>query len=116
MSEGNNINEVKALLPKVVDIYHKYVQLLKENKVPFDELAFTKRLSKDSNKYQKRNTIESNALTRLNSQGKYLRAGEIVQYIITDYYQSGPKNNRAIAIELIKEIRTCYHVKRLVIF
>ena len=37
-----------------MDIYHKYVQLLKENKVPFDELAFTKGLSKDSNKYQKR--------------------------------------------------------------
>jgi DNA polymerase elongation subunit (family B) len=31
MSKGNNIKEVKALLPKVVDIYHKYVQLLKEN-------------------------------------------------------------------------------------
>jgi DNA polymerase elongation subunit (family B) len=77
MSKGNNINEVKALLPKVVDIYHK---------VPIDELAFTKRLSKDSNRYQKRNTIESNALTKLNSQGKYLKAGEILQYVITDYY------------------------------
>jgi DNA polymerase elongation subunit (family B) len=57
MSEGNNIKEVKASLPKVVDIYHKYVQLLKENKVPIDELAFSKWLSKDSNKYQKRNTL-----------------------------------------------------------
>jgi len=44
----------------------------KENKVPFDELAFTKRLSKNSN-YQNRNSIENNALTKLNSQGKYLR-------------------------------------------
>ena len=31
MSKGNNIEEVKALLPKVVDVYHKYVQLLKES-------------------------------------------------------------------------------------
>jgi DNA polymerase elongation subunit (family B) len=76
MSKGNNIKEVKALLPKVVDIYHKYVQLLKENKVPIDELVFTKRLSKDSNKYQNRNTIESNALTKLNNEGKFLKAGE----------------------------------------
>ena len=91
MSKGNNINEVKALLPKVVDIYHKYIELLKENKVPIDELAFTKRLSKDSNKYQKWNTIQSNALTKLNNQGKYLKAGEILQYVITYYYQSGPK-------------------------
>jgi DNA polymerase elongation subunit (family B) len=112
MSKGNNINEVKSLLPKVVDIYHKYVQLLKENKVPIDELAFTKRLSKDSNKYQNRNTIESNALIKLNSQGKYLKAGEILQYVITDYYQkTRSKNSRAIPVELINE-RTCYDVKR----
>ena|SRR5581483_622253 len=92
MSEGNNIKEVKSLLPKVIDVYHKYVQLLKENKVPLDDLAFTKRLSKDSNKYQNRNTIESNAL-KLNNEGKFLKAGETLQYIITDYYQkTRPKN------------------------
>jgi DNA polymerase elongation subunit (family B) len=113
MSEGNNIKEVKALLPKVKDIYHKYVQLLKENKVTVDELAFTKRLSKDSNKYQNRNTIESNALTKLNNEGKFLKAGETVQYIITDYYQTKSKNNRAIPIELINE-RTSYDVKRYI--
>jgi DNA polymerase elongation subunit (family B) len=84
MSKGNNISEVKALLPKVADIYNKYVQLLKKNKVPIDESAFTKRLSKDSNNYQNRNTIESNALTKLNNEGKILKAGEILQYVITD--------------------------------
>jgi DNA polymerase elongation subunit (family B) len=115
MSKGNNINEVKALLPKVKDIYHKYVQLLKENKVPIDELAFTKRLSKDSNNYQKRNTIESNALEKLNNQGKFLKAGETLQYVITDYYQIKSKNIRAIPgkwvnryIELLTE--TCNSV------
>jgi DNA polymerase, archaea type len=114
MSKGNNIKEVKSLLPKVVDIYHRYVQLLKENKVPLDELAFTKRLSKDSNKYQKRNTVESNALTKLNNQGKYLKAGETLQYIITDYYQkTRSKNDRAIPIEMIEE-RTSYDVKRYI--
>jgi DNA polymerase elongation subunit (family B) len=113
LSEGNNIKEVKSLLPKVVDIFHKYVQLLKENKVPIDELAFTKRLSKDSNNYQNRNTIESNALTKLNNERKFLKAGETLQYIITDYYQTRFKNNRAIPIELIDE-RTCYDVKRYI--
>jgi len=101
------------LMPKVKDIYHKYVQLLKENKVPFDELVFTKRLSKNSNNYQHRNSIENNALTKLNSEGKYLRAGEILQYVITDYYQTGSKNNRAIPIELINE-RTYYDAKRYI--
>jgi DNA polymerase elongation subunit (family B) len=114
MSKGNNIKEVKSLLPKVKDIYYKYVQLLKENKVLFDELVFTKRLSKDSNKYQNSNTIESNALTKLNNEGKFLKAGETLQYIITDYYQTRSKNNRAIPIELINERRTCYDVKRYI--
>jgi DNA polymerase elongation subunit (family B) len=72
MSKGNNIIEVKTLLPKVKDIYYKYVQLLKENKVLFDDLAFAKRLSKDSNKYQKRNTIERNALIKLKLERFYI--------------------------------------------
>jgi hypothetical protein len=76
-------------------------------------LAFTKRLSKDSNKYQNRNTIESNALTKLNSHGKYLKAGEILQYVITDYYQIRSKNDRAIPIEMIDE-RTSYDLKRYI--
>ena len=113
MSKGNNIKGVKALLPKVIDVYHKYVQLLKENKVPLDDLAFTKRLSKDSNKYQNRNTIESNALAKLNNQGKFLKAGETLQYIITDYYQKTRSNNRATPVELINE-STCYDVKRYI--
>ena len=94
-------------------IYYKYVQLLKENKVPIDELAFTKRLSKDSNNYQNRNTVESNALAKLNNEGKFLEAGEILQYVITDYYRIRSKNNRSIPIELINE-RTCYDVKRYI--
>jgi DNA polymerase-2 len=114
MSKGNNIEEVKSLLPKVKDIYYKYIQFLKENKVPFDELAFTKRLSKDSNNYRKRSSIETDALLKLHNQGKYLKAGEILRYIIADYYQkTRSKNNRAIPIELINE-RTFYDVKRYI--
>ncbi|MFY9797137.1 MAG: DNA polymerase domain-containing protein, partial [Candidatus Nitrosopolaris sp.] len=67
MATGNNINEVKTLMPKVKDTFHKYVRLLKENNVPLEELVFTKRLSKNSNNYQHRNTIENNALMKLNS-------------------------------------------------
>ena len=67
----------------------------------------------DSNKYQKRNTIESNALTKLSSQDEYLKGGKILQYIITDYYQTRSKNSRAIPIEMINE-RTCYDIKRYI--
>ena len=103
MATGNNINEVKTLMPKVKDTFDKYILLLKENDVRLEELVFTKRLSKNSNNYQSRNTIENNALTRLNNEGKSLKAGEVLQYIITDYYQTRSKNNRAIPIELINQ-------------
>ena len=104
MATGNNIKKkVKTMMPKVKDTFDKYVQLLKENDVRLKELVFTKRLSKNSNNYQSKNTIENNALTKLNSEGKSLKAGEALQYIITDYYQTRSKNNRAISIELVNQ-------------
>lgn len=52
---GNNINELKALVPsKVNDIFQKYVKLLEEKRVPIEELVFTERLSKDSNEYHRK--------------------------------------------------------------
>lgn len=114
MATGNSINEVKALMPEDNDIFHKYVQLLGENNVSFKELIFTKRLSKNSNNYQNRNTIENNALMKLNSEGKSLRAGEVLQYIITDYYQTRSKDNRAVPIELIDDKRNSYDVRKYI--
>ena len=124
MSHTNNIicdDKIERLLPtKVNDIFQKYVMLLKERRVPTEELVFTKRLSKNSNEYQKnRHTIENSALRLLEIEGKYLKAGEILKYIITDYYCStkkrlSSKNMRAIPIELIdtQKAATTYDVKR----
>ena len=113
MATGDNVNEVKTLMPKVKDTFDKYIRLLKENDVQLEELVFTKRLSKNSNNYQHRNTIENNALMKLNSEGKFLSAGEVLQYIITDYYQTGSKNSRAIPIEMIdKGTSYSYDVRR----
>src|SRR5919197_6639229 len=83
---GNTIDEVKALIPtKINDIFQKYVTSLTERKVSLEELVFTKRLSKNSNEYQNRNTVENDALRLLQNEGKYLKAGEILKYVITDY-------------------------------
>ncbi len=113
MATGDNVNEVKTLMPKVKDTFDKYVRLLKENDVRLEELVFTKRLSKNSNNYQHRNTIENNALMKLNSEGKFLSAGEVLQYIITDYYQTRSQNSRAIPIEIIdKGTSYSYDVRR----
>jgi DNA polymerase-2 len=113
MASGDNVNEVKTLMPKVKDTFDKYVRLLRENDVRLEELVFTKRLSKNSNNYQHRNTIENNALMKLNNEGKFLSAGEVLRYIITDYYQTRSKNNRAIPIKIIdKRTSYSYDVRR----
>lgn len=114
MSKGDSIEEVKTLMPKVKDTFQKYVQLLKERKVPLEELVFTKQLSKNSDEYQSRNSCDNNAMLQLSIEGKSLKAGQILKYIITDYYQkqSKEKMNRSIPAALINEKTTTYDVKR----
>ena len=120
MATGNTINEVKALMPTVADIYKKYALLLKERRIPLEELVFTKVLSKDSNEYQKnRNTLENDALQQLDREGKCLKAGQVLRYIISDYYYKkkryvGNSSNktRTTPIELINEKTSPYDVKR----
>src|SRR5919198_568128 len=117
-TNGNTVNEIKALVPtKVNNVFQKYVTLLKEKRVPIEELVFTKRLSKNSNEYQHRDTVENSALRLLESEGKYLKAGEILKYVITDYYYHHnrkiglSRNNRAMPAELFDN-KTTYDVRR----
>jgi DNA polymerase-2 len=113
MANANNVQEVKALMPKVKDTFQKYLQLLRARKVPLEELVFTKRLSKNSDEYQHRNTIEKNAIMQLDMEGKSLKAGQILKYIITDYYCEKQSNKiRATPAELIDKEKTTYDVTR----
>jgi DNA polymerase, archaea type len=59
---GNTVNEVKALMANVNDIFQKYAAVLKERRMPIEELVFTKRLSKNSSEYQNRDTMENSVL------------------------------------------------------
>ena len=88
IARGNSINEVKKLMLEVMNTFQKYAIRLKEGQVPLEELIFTKILSKDFDEYQKgRNTVENSAINLLNSEGKTMKAGELLRYVITDYYQ-----------------------------
>ena len=88
-------------MPEVMNTFQKYAVRLKEGQVPLEELVFTKILSKDFDEYQKgRNTVENSAINLLNSEGKTMKAGELLRYVITDYYQRYSVI-RAIPIELI---------------
>jgi DNA polymerase-2 len=117
IAAGNTIQDVKVLLmPKVKETFCRYVQLLKGGKVPLEELVFTKQLSKDSSDYVM-NTCESAALRQLQSEGKSLHAGEVLQYVITDYYNNNKRRNkRAMPIEMIdsdnNNTTTAYDAKR----
>jgi len=73
-------------------------------------LVFTKRTSKNYDEYEDRDTVENNAISNLSGEGKPLRAGEILKYVITDYYRRHSKK-RSIPIELANS-KTRYDVKR----
>ncbi len=109
MAQGNSIKEVKALMPKVKETFEKYRQQLKEGRVPLVDLIFTKMLSKDSNTYTV-STVETSAIYQLQDEGKSMRAGQILQYVITDYYRKNSRK-RAIPVALINE-KTTYDSRR----
>jgi DNA polymerase, archaea type len=109
MAQGNDIKGVKALMPKVNDTFQKYKQQLKEGRVPLVDLIFTKMLSKDTNAYTA-NTAETSAIYQLQDEGKSMRAGQILQYVITDYYRNNSRK-RAIPVALINE-KTTYDSRR----
>jgi DNA polymerase-2 len=111
MAKGNNIKEVKALMPKVHDLFQKYREMLKDGRVPLVDLIFTKMLSKDSNAYTV-NTVEMGATYQLLDEGKSMRAGQVLQYVIVDYYRKNSRK-RSVPVELINE-KTTYDANRYV--
>jgi DNA polymerase-2 len=111
MATGNNIQEVKSLMPKVHNLFEKYKELLQASKARLQDLIFTKTISKDPDAYTA-NTIESNAIFQLEDEGKTMRAGQVLQYIITDYYRKNSRR-RTVPIELINE-KTAYDVRRYI--
>jgi DNA polymerase, archaea type len=111
MAQGNDIKEVKSLMmPKVKETFQKYKQQLKEGRVPLVDLIFTKVLSKNSNGYSANNTVDIGAIYQLEDEGKSMRAGQTLQYIITDYYRKNSRR-RSLPVELINE-KTTYDNRR----
>nr|MDP9493504.1 hypothetical protein [Thermoproteota archaeon] len=110
MSEANSIREVRDLMPKVRDMFQMHLKLLKNRNVPISDLVLTKRISKNVDEYENRNTVELDALLQLNNTGKSLKAGQILKYVITDYYRKNSRK-RSVPFELINS-KTGYDAKR----
>jgi DNA polymerase-2 len=110
MSNADSIQDIKqnklSLITKKIDVF---LSLLKERKVLHEDLIVTKILSKDHNQYNDRNTLENSVLKQLELNGEYLKAGQILQYIITDY--DGSLLKRTVPIQLI-DYRINYDRKR----
>lgn len=111
MSTCGNINEIIIKMSLLEKIYKKYMNLLVSKKVKYTDLIFTKRISKNSNEYTNRKTVENCILKKLADRGKHLHAGEQIKYVITDFHS---KNflDRAIPIELINKNNPKYDEKR----
>ena len=110
MAGGNTIAEVRALMPQIKDLFAKYARLLKDRKVPVDDLIFVKNVSKDTDQHSKRNTVENDALGRLAKEGRMLKAGQTLRYIISYY---GKKSRKATPLELVDE-RAAYDPDRYI--
>lgn len=99
MAKGDTIDQVRILTPKIEEVLHGSIQLLKDRIVPVEDLLFTKQISKNSEQYQNRDTIEIAALDHLSREGKTMRAGQVIRYLITDY--EGNSRQRALPQELV---------------
>lgn len=108
MAEGDSISEVKSLMPKVRQTFERFAAGIRNGRVPIEDLVFTKQLSKDAGQYHDRNTIENNSISQLFKEGKVLKAGQTLRYVITDY-----KRRRTVPVEFI-DGRTSVDVERYV--
>jgi DNA polymerase-2 len=111
MARGDTEKQVRELMPEVDAIFDKYADALRSGRVPLDELLFTKQLSKASSEYSNRKTVEVDAVRQLEAEGRRLKAGEVIRYVITDYRaKHGP---RSVPEELIEQ-GTAYDAPRYV--
>jgi DNA polymerase-2 len=112
MTSGNTIEDVQSLMPVVFEHFEKYRQLLKNRAIPIEELAFSKRRSKDFSEYDlKRKTVENSAMVQLNREGKSIIGGQILRYIITNYNGRKKRRPAAAPLEIIDE-NTTYDVDK----
>lgn len=110
MKKGNSIKEVRQLFPLIKEKVDENISMIKERKVPIKDLVFTKRLSKDCNQYQDRNTLENSAIKQLEINGYCLKKGQIVQYVIKN--NNGPFLKRTVPMQLIKQRKDQYDAER----
>ena len=111
LAQGNSIQDIKQnKLSLIIKKIKDNLSLLKYRKVEPESLVFTKLLSKDYNQYHNRNTLENSAIKQLELNGEYLKAGQILQYVIME--NNGPILKRVLPIQLLDNKTYYYDIKR----
>ncbi|MBI2127023.1 MAG: hypothetical protein HYU02_06915 [Thaumarchaeota archaeon] len=89
-SVAEDAEGVRKLIPGAIDVVKSYVDLIKQRKVPLNDLIITNRLSKNFNEYT--GTIsQAAAVKQLAEEGLELMAGQSVSYIVTKFDSRDPK-------------------------
>ena len=111
LAQGNSIQDIKQnKLSLIIKKIKDNLSLLKYRKVEPESLVFTKLLSKDYNQYHNRNTLENSAIKQLELNGEYLKAGQILQYVIME--NNGPILKKVLPIQLLDNKTYYYDIKR----
>jgi DNA polymerase-2 len=84
MATADSVSEVKEMMPQVTTIFEKYRKMLQDHNVAIEELSFTTRASKNVEDY-KANSVQKDAMLQLKEEGESIKAGQKIQYVITDY-------------------------------
>ena len=101
LSEANNSDQFKALVPKAVAIMKQYASQLRTGETAVEDLIIEKRLSKSPDEYT--NLVpQAVAAQHLVAEGGQIHAGQNVSFVIT-HNDSRIAANRAIPTELTDE-------------
>lgn len=90
LAEATNVSEFKNNIPDALKILKKYAGRIEKNLASPDELAITKRLSRDPTSYEN-NSRSAVAAKQLLESGIELRAGQKVRYVVTDSSAQNPE-------------------------
>lgn len=89
MSHAKNVDEIRAMLPGLLEVIENHLLLLRSGKVNPMELVIRRHITKEAEEYMNK-SISANVTKMLEEVGVHLMAGESIEYVIVD--QAGKKN------------------------
>jgi DNA polymerase-2 len=109
LAKAETREEIPPFLPEAIHVLRRYVDCLKTRSVGLEELVITTRLSKAPKEYD-RSLLQGIAAKQLAREGVRVHAGEKVQYLIRDAYNSNP--DLRVTPLLLLNSRMCYDVRK----